>query len=135
MASSTLIPVSEYLSTTYRPDCDYIEGELQERNLGERAHSFLQSILVAIFNANRHSWKIVAGTEIRVQVGVERYRVPDVGVMRRSDPVDPIVKTAPLICIEVLSPEDRLQRMQERIQPGSAEGQQDYELQASSPSE
>jgi Uma2 family endonuclease len=115
MASTTLIPVSEYLSTTYRPDCDYIEGELQERNLGERPHSFLQLILAAIFHANRHDWKIVAGTEIRVQVGANRFRVPDVAVLRRSDPADPIVKTAPLICIEVLSPEDRMQRMQERI--------------------
>jgi Uma2 family endonuclease len=115
MASTTLIPVSEYLSTTYHPDCDYIEGELQERNLGERPHSFLQSILVAIFNANRHAWTIVAGTEIRVQVGPRRFRVPDVGVLRRSDPADPIVLKAPLICIEVLSPEDRMQRMQERI--------------------
>jgi Uma2 family endonuclease len=115
MASTTLIPVSEYLRTTYHPDCDYIEGELQERNLGESAHSFLQTILVALFHANRHAWKIVAGTEIRMQVGARRYRIPDVAVMRRSDPVDPIVRTAPLICIEVLSPEDRLQRMQERI--------------------
>lgn len=115
MASTTLIPVSEYLRTTYHPDCDYVDGELQERNLGESAHSFLQTILVALFHANRSTWKIVAGAEIRVQVGKERYRVPDIGVLRRSDPVDPIVKKAPLICIEVLSPEDRLQRMQERI--------------------
>jgi Uma2 family endonuclease len=115
MATASLIPVSEYLSTTYEPDCDYIEGELQERNVGERPHSFLQSILVALLNANGRAWNIVAGTEIRVQVGPRRYRVPDVGVMRRSDPVDPIVQKAPLICIEVLSPEDRIHRMQERI--------------------
>jgi Uma2 family endonuclease len=115
MATASLIPVSEYLKTTYEPDCDYIEGELQERNVGERPHSFLQSILVALLNANGRAWNIVAGTEIRVEVGVRRYRAPDVGVMRRSDPADPIVKKAPLICIEVLSPEDRIHRMQERI--------------------
>jgi Uma2 family endonuclease len=115
MAATTLIPVSEYLSTAYHPDCDYVEGELQERNLGERPHSFLQTVLVAIFHANRSAWKIVAGTEIRMQVGLRRYRVPDVAVMRPSDPADPIVKTPPLVCIEVLSLEDRLQRLQERI--------------------
>jgi Uma2 family endonuclease len=115
MATSSLIPVSEYLSTTYEPDCDYIDGELQERNVGETAHSFVQSILVAMFNANRRAWKVVAGTEMRVQVAPDRFRIPDVCVQRRSDPHDPIVKTAPLICIEVLSPEDRIQRMQERI--------------------
>jgi Uma2 family endonuclease len=115
MATSSLIPVSEYLSTTYEPDCDYIEGELQERNVGERPHSFVQLILAAMFHANRGAWNIVAGTEIRVEVGPRRYRVPDVSVMLRSDPADPIVQKAPLICIEVLSPEDRIHRMQERI--------------------
>ncbi len=115
MASSTLIPVSEYLSTTYRPDCDYIDGELQERNVGERPHGMLQTILAAIFNTNRNLWNVVAGTEIRVQTGPHRFRIPDVCVLRRSDPVDPIVKVAPLICIEVLSPSDTIQRMQERI--------------------
>jgi len=115
LGDTILIPVSEYLSTTYRPDCDYIDGELQERNEGETAHSFLQSILVAMFNANRRTWKIVAGTEMRVQVAPHRFRIPDVCVQRSSDPHDPIIKTPPLICIEVLSPEDRIQRMQERI--------------------
>ena len=35
MATAILIPVSEYLASVYRPDCDYIEGELVERNVGE----------------------------------------------------------------------------------------------------
>lgn len=48
MASSTLIPVHEYLSTTYRPDVDYIDGELRERNMGEQPHAHLQSIFSGI---------------------------------------------------------------------------------------
>ncbi len=115
MASATLIPVSEYLATTYRPDCDYIDGELQERNVGERPHGVLEGIFVTIFNNNRRAWGIVAATELRVQTGASRYRIPDVCILRRSDPVDDIIQTAPLICIEVLSPEDRIHRMQEKI--------------------
>lgn len=115
MASATLIPVSEYLGTVYEPDCDYIDGELQERNSGDSSHGMLQGILVTLFNVNRRAWGIVAGTEMRVQVGPRGYRVPDVCVLRRSDPIEPIVDVAPLICLEVLSPEDRIQRMQERI--------------------
>jgi Uma2 family endonuclease len=115
MAASTLIPVSEYLSQTYRPDCDYIEGELQERNLGELGHSAVQGILWGIFHANRAAWNVMPYPELRVQVATDRYRVPDITVLRRSDPKDPIIRTPPLLCIEVLSPEDRIQRMQERI--------------------
>jgi len=115
MATASLIPVSEYLRTTYRPDCDFIDGVIQERNVGEKPHSGIQSILVAMFNANRRNWNLVAFTELRVQVSATRFRVPDVTVIRRSDPADPIVQHSPLICIEILSPEDRLHRLQERI--------------------
>jgi len=115
MASTTLISVSEYLATSYRPDCDYVDGEVQERNVGEREHALLQAIFTAIFNNNRKTWNLLALPEQHVQVGNTRYRIPDVCVILKSDPVEPIVRTAPLICIEILSPEDRLQRVQERV--------------------
>src|SRR5580658_7434844 len=113
MATAALIPLAEYLSTVYEPDCDYIDGQLEERNLGERPHATLQFILARIFHANRIAWDIECIPELRVQVGPQRYRIPDVTVIRRSAPVESIVRTPPLICIEVLSPEDRIQRMQE----------------------
>lgn len=115
MASTTLIPVSEYLKTTYRPDRDYIDGELKERNLGDRPHAAMQAILAAIFNNNRRAWSIVALTEQRVQTSTHHFRIPDICVLRRSDPVDPIVHVAPLICVEILSPCDSLSDMQERV--------------------
>ncbi len=43
MPARTLISVEEYLATSYRPDCDYVDGEVVERNLGEWDHSRLQS--------------------------------------------------------------------------------------------
>ena len=115
MASTTLIPVSEYLQTVYRPDCDYIDGELQERNLGERPHALLQQILGTIFHVNRRVWKTVALPEQRVQFTPTRYRIPDLCILHQSDPPDAIVRNAPWICIEILSPEDRVLRLQERI--------------------
>ncbi len=39
MPAAIAIPLSEYLGTSYRPDCDYLEGELLERNVGELDHS------------------------------------------------------------------------------------------------
>ena len=41
--ATTLIPIEEYLRTTYHPDRDYVDGEIQERNLGEREHARLQT--------------------------------------------------------------------------------------------
>jgi Uma2 family endonuclease len=115
MAEALLMSVDEYLRSSFRPDCDYVDGEVLERNLSERSHSIIQAALVAIFHLNRINWKIVILPEQRVQVSATRYRVPDVCVVRKDDPPDPIVHKAPLLCIEVLSPEDRLTRVRARI--------------------
>jgi len=48
MSTATAVSLSEYLNTSYRPDCDYLDGELLERNGGERDHSRLQGLWAII---------------------------------------------------------------------------------------
>ncbi|WP_263366913.1 Uma2 family endonuclease [Edaphobacter bradus] len=115
MAGATLIPVSEYLSTTYRPDRDYIDGELRERNVGDRPHAVMQALLATIFNVNRRTWGVVGMTELRIQTSATHFRIPGLCILRRSDPVEDVVRTAPLICIEIISPSDTLSALQERV--------------------
>jgi Uma2 family endonuclease len=115
MAASTLISVEQYLNTTYRPDRDYIDGEVRERNLGERPHASLQMVLGTIFYANRNLWNALPLPEQRVQTSATHFRVPDLCLVRRSDPNSPIVRTAPLLCVEVLSRDDRMSDIQERV--------------------
>jgi hypothetical protein len=43
MATEVLVSVDEYLRTGYRPDCDYLDGEVVPRNLGEFEHSRAQN--------------------------------------------------------------------------------------------
>ena len=115
MATSALIPVREYLATAYRPDCDYVDGELQERNLGELDHGSLQLAIATLLNNKRNEWHIRVVPELRVQVSAERFRVPDVCVMSVDAPREQVVRFPPLLCIEILSPEDTLSRMMERV--------------------
>ena len=115
MSSATLISVEEYLGTSYRPDCDYVDGELRERNLGELEHSRLQTAIAAWFWAHQREWNILPVVEQRVQVSPSRYRIPDISVLRRDQPMEPIVRVPPLICIEVLSKADTLRAMRERV--------------------
>ena len=115
MASGTLIPVTEYLETTYRPDCDYIDGELRERNVGEQPHAAIQAIFAGIFREHRATWKVLALTEQRIQTSSTHYLIADVCILRRTDPFDRIVHKAPLICIEVLSRGDTLSDMLDRV--------------------
>jgi Uma2 family endonuclease len=53
--------------------------------------------------------------EQRVQVSPKRFRVPDICVYVGQAPQDQIFRTPPFICIEILSPEDRWERVQQRI--------------------
>ena len=115
MATHTIIPVSEYLRTEYSPDCDYVDGEVQERNLGEQDHSDLQTQFLHLLTSDSSRTYIRANAEIRVQVSPSRFRVPDVCVRLRSAPSEQIIRTPPLVCIEVLSPEDRVARMQQKV--------------------
>jgi Uma2 family endonuclease len=114
VSTVTLVPLSEYLETSYRPDCDYLEGELLERNVGEWDHSRLQGLLFRYLSNREKQWGILVVPEQRVQVKARRFRVPDILVLT-GPPTGPIIKDPPFLCIEILSPSDRMAEMQERI--------------------
>jgi Uma2 family endonuclease len=115
MPAAIQTPLSEYLETSYRPDCEYLDGVLLERNVGEWDHSRLQTLLSGYFLNREKQWGIVVVTEQRVQVSATRFRVPDIAVLTDAMPRDPIIRTPPFLCIEILSPGDRMAEMQERI--------------------
>jgi len=114
-ATTTLISVEEYLHSMYHPDCDYVDGEVQERNLGEWDHGTLQAELAAYLLNRRREWNIRVITELRIRVSPTRVRIPDICVLDISHPRQPVLSTPPLLCIEVLSPSDNLARVQNRI--------------------
>ena len=116
MASTTLISVSQYLKSSYRPDCDYVDGRVEERILGEHDHAALQAALILWFGQHQQEWNIEVLPEQRIQVAPTRFRVPDVCLVSLDQPVEQILTKPPLACIEILSPEDTMRRMQERIE-------------------
>jgi Uma2 family endonuclease len=104
------ISVEEYLSTVYEHDCEYVDGVIEERDLGEFEHSFLQLFLGSVFVAHRAEWGIVAVSEQRIQVKASSFRVPDLTVLRAGTPRERILTHPPLLVIEIQSPEDTLRR-------------------------
>jgi Uma2 family endonuclease len=115
MKVPVLVPLEEYLRTSYRPDCDYVDGEVLERNLGEHDHSDLQTELAHYFRSRRKQWRLHAVVEQRVQVARARFRIPDVCVVKAPGPYPPIFREPPFICIEILSKDDSVSSMQDRI--------------------
>lgn len=113
---SAFISVREYLATSYRPDCEYLDGRIEERNVGEYDHGLLQAILGYLFMSHREDWGVQVVTDVRTQVSSSRFRVPNLSVLRADAPKEQILTHPPLIAIEILSPEDRLSRFQDRIE-------------------
>ena len=116
METGTLIPVQEYLGSSYHPDREYIDGFLLERNLGERDHSELQTELAIYLGGLRRKLGIHVFVEQRIQVSRDRFRVPDLCVVAGLKPPELIFHNPPFLCIEILSKNDRVEEMQERIQ-------------------
>jgi Uma2 family endonuclease len=112
---ATVVPLSEYLTTSYRPDCDYLEGELLDRNVGEWDHARLQGLLGGYLLSLEKRLGILVVPEQRVQVKARRFRVPDITVLTGPRPADGIITEPPFLCVEILSPRDRVVEMQERI--------------------
>jgi Uma2 family endonuclease len=122
MATSTLVSLEEYLKTSYEPDCDYVDGTLEERNLGELGHSDLQTALAAYLRGRARKWNVKVLTELRIRVSPTRVRVPDICVISREHPPEKVPTRPPLLCIEVLSPDDRWSRVEKRIEEFLAMG-------------
>ncbi len=128
MSSAVSIPflsVEEYLRSTFRPDMDYVDGALAERNVGEFDHGDVQSAALEAINAFTLSLGIRARPELRVQISPTRFRVPDVCVLPAAWQRTQIIRQAPLLCIEILSPQDRLadavQRSRDYLEMGVPE--------------
>jgi Uma2 family endonuclease len=116
MPAAAQISVSEYLATPFRPDREYVDGEIVERNVGERTHSDTQGLLYAYFLQRKPQWGTHPLVEQRVQVSTGRFRIPDVCVLAPGAPFEEIVHYPPLLCVEILSKDDVMSQMQEKIE-------------------
>jgi Uma2 family endonuclease len=121
MATILQIPLGEYLDVIYRPDREYVDGEVRERNVGKYEHARLQALLAAWFNRHEKAWGAQVVTEQRVKVSSTRVRIPDVALLPLGAQPDVIVD-APLLVVEILSPDDSYSDTQERAQDYRAMG-------------
>jgi Uma2 family endonuclease len=116
MATATQVPLETYLHTDYQPDREYVDGEVRERNLGEKEHARLQKLVLRYFLSLEDRGTLSVFPELRVQVSPTRFRVPDLTVLRADAPDEQIITHPPLIVVEILSPGDSLLGMREKIE-------------------
>jgi Uma2 family endonuclease len=121
MATVPHIPVDEYLGLSFRPDREYMDGEVRERNVGKWEHARVQWLLAVWFGTHEKEWGIAGSTEQRIRVSESRIRVPDLVVLA-AGPQPEVLTEPPLLVIEILSPDDTYSETQERVQDYFAMG-------------
>lgn len=110
------ISVEEYLRSSFDDgDREFVDGLIEERYLGEKGHSKAQKRLILFFAPFEDRGEWFAFPEQRIQVAPTRFRVPDVCVYADEEPEGPVFRMPPFLCIEILSPEDRIARLTEKI--------------------
>jgi Uma2 family endonuclease len=93
MATSSAVPVEEYLRTSYDPDMEFLDGQLVERHVGEYFHSRLQFLIAMALGSRERERQFRVFTEQRVQVGDRpRYRIPDICVKALPHQITPILR-------------------------------------------
>jgi Uma2 family endonuclease len=105
MSATALVSVEEYLRRAEKPNCEYVDGVLYPKAMPTTLHAWIQSALILLLSKQG----ALVLSELTVRVTATRFLVPDVAVVRSLQfpyPVDP-----PQLCIEILSPEDRLGAM------------------------
>ena len=106
MSAATLVSVEEYLANPGTPESEYLDGALRRRSMPTLLHSIIQTILVALLRRQG----VRAFAEVSIRPAPNRFLIPDV-IAGRNIGDDPYPTVPVTLCIEVLSPDDRLSAM------------------------
>lgn len=92
-----------------KPYREYWFGEVVAKSMPTGLHGVLQFVVMLLLRAR--GWK--PGSEVRLKISREFEPVPDVVASRVG--IDPGYPTRPLeLCVEILSPDDRLKKVIEK---------------------
>jgi Uma2 family endonuclease len=116
LATTTRVPVDVYLRSSFEPDAEYVDGQIQERPMGEDDHSAWQNAICLWFNLHAKEWNVRVRPELRIQVSASRFRVPDVALLDRAQPLQQIATMPPLAVFEILAPEDTVRRLKQKLE-------------------
>lgn len=122
MGASIAISIEDYLRTSFpNPDREYRDGEIVERSRPDYLHGRAQGLLFMFFGMLRKRLPLFPSTETRLRLGPNKVLIPDVTVFYPDEPANQTA-TLPLIAVEILSPDDRLSAVREKLEEYRAWG-------------
>ena len=110
MAALPQISIEEYLRTEYEPDCDYVDGVLEDRNVGKKRHSRTQKRLIEVLSPIAEQFGYEVLPEQRLLISKTRVRIPDVCLTPLADDSE-VPTQPPALCVEIVSEDDRYSRI------------------------
>jgi len=116
--AKTQIGVEEYLELVSpdRPEPDYVHGEVVERALPTTIHAYIQALLILSLAPLLKRTRLFLLPELRVQIEPRVFRVADLAVYRESLPKGRYGTSPAYVAIEIVSPDDRLSNVTERLE-------------------
>ena len=105
----TLVSEAEYLAYSGKPNCEYFDGVMVPKAMGTRKHAKIQWWLCQLLNERAAGFEPLSEQTVRLREG--KWLVPDVAVQRLDAIQDPYPELPIHLCVEILSPRDRLGEM------------------------
>lgn len=107
------------MNASYDPELEYVDGTLVARHVGDFAHSLVQSNVV--HHLSRKHPGIYVLPSLTSQTRPTRYRIPDVTVLLELPKTRYLMDPAFLV-VEILSDEDRMSEVLEKLEEYSRKG-------------
>jgi Uma2 family endonuclease len=99
------VSVEGYLRRTEKPYCEYDDGVLRPKPLANTSHALIQYLLIVLLRKRG----VEALSEVTVRLSGTKFLIPDVvaaRIIQSPYPTEPVQ-----LCVEILSPDDRLGAM------------------------
>src|SRR5215469_15768810 len=113
----------EYLCTEFEVPTEFIDGVLQEKNVGTFSHSDWAFAIARYFVEHANEWGVRVAPEIHTRTREGHWRIPDVAVFDRNQPLEERLTKPPIAAFEVLSPKDTIREyIEERFPEYEAMG-------------
>jgi Uma2 family endonuclease len=122
MSAQIATSIDDYLRTSY-PDVDreYRNGEVVERPMPDYLHGKVQALLCVFFALLRNRLPVFPSAETRLRMGESKVLIPGVTVFYPEEPSRQ-PDTPPFIAIEILSIDDKLSAVREKLEEYRAWG-------------
>jgi Uma2 family endonuclease len=102
VSATAIVSVEDYLRRTEKPYCEYVDGVLYPKSMPTILHALIEKILMRLLDQQG----VEALAEVHVRLSPAKWLIPDVIAAPKIQgpyPTEPV-----LLCVEILSPEDRV---------------------------